>query len=244
MLQFSVAKHVDSFVAALPDGLNKPNVLNKQVSSTAETSHVRLMCGKFCPGGNKLPIPNTWIERTNNRTASQALPIIETEHGPALVLQIQFRAPVQGWVLETAGGLVDAGEQSDQAAGREAKEEMPIVFSHDFSAAQPISALTSCGITNERSQFFVGRGQLKAGAKLSDDWIISGESEKEEGEIGISIAIPASKIAETLGELQRRKIYVCARLVCYIQGAINASRNYEMWLQNGQDATSNVQDES
>ncbi|KAH8752271.1 hypothetical protein F5883DRAFT_392016, partial [Diaporthe sp. PMI_573] len=125
-------------------------------------------------------------------------------------LQIQFRPATEGWEVGPAGGLVDAGEGGAQAAVRETKEEMPVQFSCDPKAIPPISAVTSSGITNEHSQLFVGTGKLKSGAKILDNWIITGKTEKEVDEISIAIAIPTAKIMETLAEFRKHEINICA----------------------------------
>jgi 8-oxo-dGTP pyrophosphatase MutT (NUDIX family) len=43
--------------------------------------------------------------------------------GPEIVLQKQYRPPIDKVVIEIPAGLVDAGESAEQAAVRELKEE-------------------------------------------------------------------------------------------------------------------------
>lgn len=43
--------------------------------------------------------------------------------GPEIILQKQYRPPIDKVVIEVPAGLVDAGETAEQAAVRELKEE-------------------------------------------------------------------------------------------------------------------------
>jgi ADP-ribose pyrophosphatase len=45
------------------------------------------------------------------------------EIGPEIILQKQYRSPVDKVVIELPAGLIDAGETAEQAAVRELKEE-------------------------------------------------------------------------------------------------------------------------
>ena len=49
--------------------------------------------------------------------------ILEKETGPELLLQKQFRPPVDKVCIEIPAGLIDKGESPDDAAIRELKEE-------------------------------------------------------------------------------------------------------------------------
>ncbi|TGO29789.1 hypothetical protein BPAE_0011g00610 [Botrytis paeoniae] len=49
--------------------------------------------------------------------------IIQKETGPELVLQKQYRPPLDKVVIEVPAGLIDEGETAEQAALRELKEE-------------------------------------------------------------------------------------------------------------------------
>ncbi|KAG4443514.1 hypothetical protein IFR05_000987 [Cadophora sp. M221] len=49
--------------------------------------------------------------------------ILEKESGPELLLQRQYRPPLDKVCIEIPAGLVDAGETAEQAAVRELKEE-------------------------------------------------------------------------------------------------------------------------
>jgi len=49
--------------------------------------------------------------------------ILEKDSGPEIILQKQYRPPLDKVVIEVPAGLVDAGESAEQAAVRELKEE-------------------------------------------------------------------------------------------------------------------------
>ena len=49
--------------------------------------------------------------------------ILQKPSGPELVLQKQFRPPINKVVIEVPAGLVDAGETAAQSAVRELREE-------------------------------------------------------------------------------------------------------------------------
>ncbi|KAK4135840.1 hypothetical protein BT67DRAFT_419059 [Trichocladium antarcticum] len=49
--------------------------------------------------------------------------ILEKETGPEIVLQKQYRPPLDKIVIELPAGLIDAGETAEQAAIRELREE-------------------------------------------------------------------------------------------------------------------------
>jgi 8-oxo-dGTP pyrophosphatase MutT (NUDIX family) len=49
--------------------------------------------------------------------------ILEKPSGAEIVLQKQYRPPIDKVVIEIPAGLVDAGETAEQAAVRELKEE-------------------------------------------------------------------------------------------------------------------------
>ncbi|KAG7291927.1 hypothetical protein NEMBOFW57_001955 [Staphylotrichum longicolle] len=75
-------------------------------------------------------VTRTWesAERTTRPKNSDIdgvgiVAILEKETGPEIVLQKQYRPPVDKIVIELPAGLIDEGETAEQAAVRELKEE-------------------------------------------------------------------------------------------------------------------------
>ncbi|OWP07481.1 ADP-ribose pyrophosphatase [Marssonina coronariae] len=61
--------------------------------------------------------------RSSDIDAVGMVAILETETGPELLLQKQYRPPIDKVCIEVPAGLVDAGETAEQAAVRELREE-------------------------------------------------------------------------------------------------------------------------
>ncbi|KAK4117786.1 hypothetical protein N656DRAFT_794220 [Canariomyces notabilis] len=75
-------------------------------------------------------VTRTWesAERTTRPKGSDIdgvgiVAILEKETGPEIVLQKQYRPPLDKIVIELPAGLIDEGETAEQAAIRELKEE-------------------------------------------------------------------------------------------------------------------------
>ncbi|KAL1841052.1 hypothetical protein VTJ49DRAFT_7436 [Mycothermus thermophilus] len=75
-------------------------------------------------------VTRTWesAERTTRPTNCDIdgvgiVAIVEKETGPEIVLQKQYRPPIDKVVVELPAGLVDEGETAEEAAIRELKEE-------------------------------------------------------------------------------------------------------------------------
>jgi 8-oxo-dGTP pyrophosphatase MutT (NUDIX family) len=84
------------------------------------------------------------------------LAILEKPTGPEILLQKQFRAPLNKITIELPAGLVDEGETVEQAAVRELKEETgfvgtvsemsPIMFNGKYDGFIRSLSWSSCGM--------------------------------------------------------------------------------------------------
>lgn len=82
--------------------------------------------------------------------------------GPEILLQKQFRPPVEKIVIEVPAGLIDAGETAEEAAVRELKEETgyvgtvsessPVMF--NGTSTKAASSILTCKTNHlNRSRF-------------------------------------------------------------------------------------------
>jgi hypothetical protein len=108
----------------LPDGLNsscsfpKPPVSIREANLSSTTY------------SDPLGKERTWehAERKTRPKGSEIdgvgiVAILEKASGPEIILQKQYRPPIDKVVIEVPAGLVDAGESAEEAAVRELKEE-------------------------------------------------------------------------------------------------------------------------
>ncbi|ESZ94157.1 ADP-ribose pyrophosphatase [Sclerotinia borealis F-4128] len=107
--------------------INSAKVLKTEPLDPAKAKWTKLIQSTYCdPGGNV----RTWehAERSTRPKSSEVdgvgiVAIIKKETGPELVLQKQYRPPLDKVVIEVPAGLVDEGETPEEAAIRELKEE-------------------------------------------------------------------------------------------------------------------------
>ena len=116
----------------------------------------------------------------NNSMISQAVGMIMLNHDKSkIMLQQEFRMAMNKWVYNFPGGLIDSGEDAEEAATRELWEETGLHLDKVI-AHLPVS-YTSVGISNETSETIVGiaSGEFKASTSV-DEQIKPGWYSKEE----------------------------------------------------------------
>lgn len=116
----------------------------------------------------------------DNSMISQAVGIIMFNHDKSkIMLQQEFRMAMNKWVYNFPGGLIDSGEDAEEAATRELWEETGLHLDKVI-AHLPVS-YTSVGISNETSETIVGTasGEFKASTSV-DEQIKPGWYSKEE----------------------------------------------------------------
>lgn len=115
-----------------------------------------------------------------NSMFSQAVGMIMFNHDKSkIMLQQEFRMAMNKWVYNFPGGLIDSGEDAEEAATREIWEETGLHLDKVI-AHLPVS-YTSVGISNETSETIVGTasGEFKASTSV-DEQIKPGWYSKEE----------------------------------------------------------------
>lgn len=116
----------------------------------------------------------------DNSMFSQAVGMIMFNHDKSkIMLQQEFRMAMNKWVYNFTGGLIDSGEDAEEAATRELWEETGLHLDKVI-AHLPVS-YTSVGISNETSETIVGTasGEFKASTSV-DEQIKPGWYSKEE----------------------------------------------------------------
>ena len=116
----------------------------------------------------------------DNSMISQAVGMIMFNHDKnKTMLQQEFRMAMNKWVYNFPGGLIDSGEDAEEAATRELWEET-VLHLDKVIAHLPVS-YTSVGISNETSETIVGiaSGEFKASTSV-DEQIKPGWYSKEE----------------------------------------------------------------
>jgi 8-oxo-dGTP pyrophosphatase MutT (NUDIX family) len=95
--------------------------------------------------------------------------ILNKETGSELLLQKQYRPPIDKVVIEVPAGLIDAGETPEQCAVRELREETGYV-----GVAEQISPVMYNGITSPSFFVFAFQGFLGAFLFGMLSWNVSG----------------------------------------------------------------------
>lgn len=128
----------------------------------------------------------------DNSMISQAVGMIMFNHDKSkIMLQQEFRMAMNKWVYNFPGGLIDSGEDAEEAATRELWEETGLHLDKVL-VHLPVS-YTSVGISNETSETIVGiaSGEFKASTSV-DEQIKPGWYSKEEVRVLFEKNVPMS----------------------------------------------------
>jgi 8-oxo-dGTP pyrophosphatase MutT (NUDIX family) len=104
--------------------------------------------------------------------------ILNLSSGPELLLQKQYRPPIDKVVIEVPAGLIDAGETPEQCAVRELKEETgyvgvaeqtsPIMYNGVFQAFIILLPFSCAWCTDSRPVL----SQIRVSATLTSTWFM------------------------------------------------------------------------
>ncbi|PCG88372.1 NUDIX hydrolase [Penicillium occitanis (nom. inval.)] len=115
--------------------MTQPNTRSAQASKVLETGPLDPAEARWIRLGkitytDPLGVKRVWETaerqtRPKNSTIDGVgiIAILETPHGPEILLQKQFRPPINKVSVEVPAGLIDEGETPEQCAVRELKEE-------------------------------------------------------------------------------------------------------------------------
>lgn len=140
----------------------------------------------------------------------------KSSKGPSLLLQKQFRPPVDKVTIEVPSGLVDAGEDPATAALRELKEETGYIATlpTDAKAAEGFVMFNDPGFCNTNTKM------IFVEVDMSDPRNQEGnlQPELEENEYIECFTLPLDNLWNELLELDRQGFAIDARVGTLAQG--------------------------
>lgn len=135
--------------------------------------------------------------------------ILEKSTGPEIVLQKQYRPPIDKIVIEVPAGLVDAGESPEQAAIRELKEETG--YFATVSESSP-TMFNDPGFCNTNLQMV----HVKVDMSLPANQDL--KPELEENEFIEVFTVPLAELWSTCKNLDREGFAIDARVGTLAEG--------------------------
>jgi ADP-ribose pyrophosphatase len=140
--------------------------------------------------------------------------------GPSLLLQKQFRPPLDRVTIEVPSGLVDEGEDIATAALRELKEETGYVATipGDSKAAEGFNMWNDPGFCNTNTKM------VFVEVDMADPKNQNPEPELEENEYIETFTLPLANLWNDLADLDRQGFGIDARVATLAQGMEMARR--------------------
>ncbi len=105
------------------------------------------------------------IEDAAKADAVVIVPTIETDEGRRLVVTKEFRVPIWDFEYGFPAGLIDDGEDMEQAVARELKEETGLELVRIRHVSAPV--FSSAGLTDESCHMVL----VEAKGEVSDKWL-------------------------------------------------------------------------
>lgn len=169
-------------------------------------------------------MPNPLPQTRRSHTETDGVGVIAILHDPtgrpSLLLQKQFRPPLNKVTIEVPSGLVDEGEDITTAALRELKEETGYIATvpGDAKAAEGFIMWNDPGFcaTNTRMLF--------VDVDMGDERNRKPRPELEEGEFIETFMLPLEDLWDRLMELDRQGFGIDARVATLAQGMEMAKR--------------------
>lgn len=138
----------------------------------------------------------------------------KSDKGPALLLQKQFRPPINRVTIEVPSGLVDAGESPGTSALRELKEETGYVATlpKDAKAAEGFVMWNDPGFCNTNTKM------VFVEVDMTDPRNQNPQPELEENEYIETFTLPLDNLWNGLEELDKQGYGIDARVATLAQG--------------------------
>lgn len=145
-------------------------------------------------------------ERTTRASSAQVdgvgvVAILQKPTGPELLLQKQFRPPVNQVMIEVPSGLIDEGESPVQSAVRELKEETGYVGVPAEGAEESVVMFNDPGFTNTNTLM------IPLTIDLTDPSNLTPKPELEENEFIETFSLPLSTLWDDLKRMNREEGY-------------------------------------
>jgi ADP-ribose pyrophosphatase len=142
--------------------------------------------------------------------------------GPSLLLQKQFRPPLDRVTIEVPSGLVDEGESATQAALRELREETGYIgtIAGNDAVAEGFVMWNDPGFCNTNTKMVVVEVDM-ADPRNQDGNL---RSELDESEFIECFTLPLARLWEELTRLDREGFAIDARVATLAQGMEMAKR--------------------
>ncbi|RAH47659.1 MutT/nudix family protein, partial [Aspergillus brunneoviolaceus CBS 621.78] len=141
--------------------------------------------------------------------------ILNKETGPELLLQKQYRPPIDKVVIEVPAGLIDAGETVEECAVRELKEETGYVG---------VAEQTSSVMFNDPGFCNTNLNMVHVRVDMSLPENQNPKPELEDNEFIECFTVPLSTLFEELKRLEREGYAIDARVGTIAEGIELAKR--------------------
>ncbi|KAJ5280173.1 hypothetical protein N7478_005545 [Penicillium angulare] len=135
--------------------------------------------------------------------------ILNKPTGPELLLQKQYRPPIDKVVIEVPAGLIDAGETPEQCAVRELKEETGYVG---------VAEQTSPVMYNDPGFCNTNLNMVHVRVDMSLPENQNPKPELEENEFIECFSIPISSLFEAMKQLEQEGYAIDARVGTLVEG--------------------------
>lgn len=135
--------------------------------------------------------------------------IVDTSDGPSLLLQKQFRAPINGICIELPAGLIDPGETIETCAERELLEETGYVGK---------AIKTSAIVFNDPGFCDTNQKIVQVSIDMTDERNKNPQPHLEENEFIEVFTAPLKTLPKTLDQLAAEGYVLDARVAGIAQG--------------------------